>query len=313
MTVRQQGKQTSVAYDRLVFAAGCQLVLPNLSGLHEHAFSVDTYQDAIKLDQHIQKLPELPDVSGKYTAAVVGGGFTGIEAAAEMTSRLTETAKQENKEAEVKVVIIEKEATIGPDLGANPRPIIEQALREMNVEVLTNEAVTAIDAEGVTLTSGKHIPVLTTIWSAGVKASPLAIHLPVEKDNWGRLPVNSYFQVLGLPSVFAAGDTARAKIDDTHFVLMSCQHSMPQGKFAGYNVVCDLFGLDGVPYKQEQYRTCLDLGSWGALATRGWNRVPWAQREEVKKIKMNINQAVIYPPLSGNRDELFEAANLLNM
>ncbi len=87
----------------------------------------------------------------------------------------------------------------------------------MNVEVLTNEAVTAIDAEGVTLTSGKHIPVLTTIWSAGVKASPLAIHLPVEKDNWGRLPVNSYFQVLGLPSVFAAGDTARAKIDDTHF------------------------------------------------------------------------------------------------
>ncbi len=309
--VQQKDKQIDLAYDRLVFAAGSQLVRPNITGLHEYSFSTDTYQDAIELDQHINRLPDLSYTEGKYTAVVVGGGFTGIETAAEMTSRLQEVAKKENKESEVKVVIIERESIVGPDLGSNPRPIIEQALGEMHVEIHTNETVESINSNKVTLKSGKRIPSLTTIWSAGVKASPLVENFPVEKDQWGRLPVDSYLRVKGVRSVFAAGDTARANTDDNHLSLMSCQHAMPQGKFAGHNVVCNLLDLAGIPYKQERYVTCLDLGPWGALVTSGWDRIPQYRGDEAKKIKMNINQSVIYPPLSRNREELFEAAKLI--
>lgn len=308
VTVQQNGKQVDLAYDRLVFAAGSQLVVPNITGLREHAFSVDTYQDALKLDQHINGLHSLPNVDGKYTAIVVGAGFTGIEIATEMTSRLKKIAKKENKEAEVRVILVERNSVVAPDLGENPRPIVEQALRDMDVEIYTNETVRSIDAEGVTLQSESRISALTTIWSAGVKASPLTAQLPVEKDEMGRLPVDNYLKVKGLLSVFTAGDTAHAFTDDNHVALMSCQHAMPQGKVAGHNVVCDLLGLEGMPYKQEQYVTCLDLGPWGALFTNGWDRIPQYQGEEAKKIKMNINQSVIYPPLSGNREDLFEAS-----
>ncbi|MGE6376104.1 NAD(P)/FAD-dependent oxidoreductase [Peribacillus muralis] len=306
--VQQKDGQMDLAYDRLVFAAGSQLVLPNLAGLHEYAFSTDTYQEATKLDNHINGLVDSDKVEGKYTAVVVGAGFTGIEIASEMTARLKKVAKQENKEAEVRVILVQRTSTVAPDMGEQSLPIVEKALRDMNIETYANETVSSIDSEGVTLQSGGRIPALTTIWSAGVKASPLAADFPVEKDGLGRMPVDANLKVKGLSSVFTAGDTALAMTDENHIALMTCQHAMPQGKVAGHNVVCDLLGIEGIPYKQEQYVTCLDLGPWGALFTNGWDRIPQYQGADAKKIKMNINQAVIYPPLTGNREDLFEAS-----
>ncbi|MEK3915847.1 NAD(P)/FAD-dependent oxidoreductase [Paenibacillus sp. FSL H7-0331] len=306
--INQTEKQIELNYDRLVIAAGSQLLLPEITGLKEYAFTVDTIKDAIHLDKHINGLPDLPEVEGKYTTIVVGAGFTGLEIATEMTSRLKEIAKKENKESEVKVILIDRNPTIGQDLGVHPGPIIEQALIDMDIEIHTNETVISIDSKGVILDSGERLVALTTIWTGGVKASPLAADLPVEKDVLGRLLVDSCLKVEGLPSVFAAGDTARAKTDDNHVALMTCQHAIPQGKFAGHNVVSDLLGLEGIPYKQEIYNTCLDLGPWGALVTNGWDRVPQSQGEDGKKIKQYINQKLIYPPLSGNREELFKEA-----
>jgi NADH dehydrogenase len=220
--INQKEKQIELNYDRLVIAAGSQLLLPEITGLKEHAFTVDTIKDAIHLDKHINGLPDLPEVEGKYTTIVVGAGFTGLEIATEMTSRLKEIAKKENKESEVKVILIDRNPNIGQDLGVHPGPIIEQALIDMDIEIHTNETVTSIDSKGVILDSGERLVALTTIWTGGVKASPLAADLPVEKDILGRLPVDSYLKVEGLPSVFAVGDTARAKTDDNHVALMTC-------------------------------------------------------------------------------------------
>ncbi|KWW19094.1 MULTISPECIES: NAD(P)/FAD-dependent oxidoreductase [Peribacillus] len=308
VSVHQKDEQMDLAYDRLVFAAGSQLVLPDLAGLRDYAFSTDTYQEALKLDDHINGLVDSDKVEGKYTAVVVGAGFTGIEIASEMTARLKKVAKQENKEADVRVILVQRTSSVAPDMGEHSRPIVEEALRDMNIEIYVNETVSSIDSEGVTLQSGGRIPALTAIWSAGVKASPLAADFPVEKDELGRMPVDANLKVKGMSSVFTAGDTALAMTDENHAALMTCQHAMPQGKVAGHNVVCDLLGIEGIPYKQEQYVTCLDLGPWGALFTNGWDRIPQYQGEEAKKIKMNINQAVIYPPLTGKREDLFEAS-----
>lgn len=308
VTVHQNEKQLDIPYDRLVIATGSQLVRPNVPGLREHAFSVDTYQDAIDLDKHIHALPNSPNVEGKYTAVIVGAGFTGIEIATEMVSRLKEIASKESKEAEVRVFLVDRNADVGAELGANPRPIIQNALADMNVTFYSKETVTSFDAEGVFLQSGERIPAQTAIWTAGVMATPLTELLPAEKDRLGRLHVDAYLRVKGLPTVFAAGDTALAKTDEDHHALMSCQHAIPMGKFAGHNVVCDLLNNTGMPYRQEDYATCLDLGPWGALVTNGWDRVPQQQGEEAKKTKQYINQDLIYPPLSGNREELFDAA-----
>jgi hypothetical protein len=53
------------------------------------------------------------------------------------------------------------------------------------------------------------------------------------------------------------------------YVLPACPAN---GRFAGYNVVCDLLGEPMLPLHIDYYVTVLDLGSWGAVYTEGWNR-----------------------------------------
>ncbi len=79
--------------------------------------------------------------------------------------------------------------------------------------------------------------------------------------------------------IFAAGDTACAATDGSgNHSLMSCQHALMLGRFAGHNAAADLIGQDLLPYSQERYVTCLDLGPWGAVVTAGWDRSDSARR-----------------------------------
>jgi NADH dehydrogenase len=47
------GKRKKLSYDRLVVATGSRLFRPNIPGLAEHGFSVDSLDDAIALDKHL--------------------------------------------------------------------------------------------------------------------------------------------------------------------------------------------------------------------------------------------------------------------
>src|SRR5262249_35211308 len=48
-----KGKRSSVLYDRLVVATGSKLFRPNIPGLAERGFSVDSLDDAVALDKHL--------------------------------------------------------------------------------------------------------------------------------------------------------------------------------------------------------------------------------------------------------------------
>src|SRR5262245_4080966 len=50
VTVTTASGQLILPYDRLVFALGSQLLRPNVTGLAEYAFDVDTYKGAAKLN-----------------------------------------------------------------------------------------------------------------------------------------------------------------------------------------------------------------------------------------------------------------------
>ena len=76
------------------------------------------------------------------TVVVAGGGFTGIEAATEMPSRLRAIF---GKNAKPRVVIVERNKAIAPDMGAGPRPIIEDALRKLGVETRLGAGVASLD------------------------------------------------------------------------------------------------------------------------------------------------------------------------
>lgn len=300
------GLQRAVPYDRLLLAAGSRLERPAVLGADRHAWSVDTYDEALALEAHLRALPAGNDGPGRYTAVVVGAGSTGIEVAAEMMGRLREVAAGAG--VEPRVVLVERAAVVGPDLGDRPRPVIEEALRALGVEVRLGTTVSAVHGEGVTLGDGERVPAWTVVWTTGLRASPLARLLGVPTDDLGRVPVDEMLQVEGLSGVFAAGDVARALADAEHPTLMSCQHALSMGRLAGANVVHSLLGRPLSRYAPPPYVTCLDLGAWGALLTRGWDREPVKIGAEAKAVKRAITTQIIYPPRSADRREILEAA-----
>ena len=289
-----KGTKKTLSYDRLVVTTGSRLFRPNIPGLAEHGFSVDSLDDAIALDKHLHGLAKRPATIGRDTVVVAGGGFTGIEAATEMPGRLREIL---GTNARTRVIIVERNDAIAPDMGAGPRPVIEDALRKVGVETRIGTGVASLDESGVTLSSGEHIDTETVIWAAGIRAAPLTTQIPAERDSFGRLLVDRCLQVTGVPGVFAAGDAARAACDDEgNYALMSCQHATRMGAFAGNNAAAELLGLAARPYHQKTYVTCLDLGEAGALFTRGWERNVEMVGDVAKKTKREINTVWIYPP-----------------
>jgi NADH dehydrogenase len=292
--VTAKGAQRKLSYDRLVVATGSRLFRPNIPGLAEHGFSVDQLDDAIALDRHLQGLADRPAMNGRDTVVVAGGGFTGIEAATEMPARLRAIL---GKDARPRVIIVDRNSAIAPDMGAGPRPVIEDALRKLGVETRLGAGVASLDESGATLSSGERIETETVIWAAGIRAAPLTAQIPAERDNFGRLLVDRELRVPGVAGVFATGDAARAASDDIgNYALMSCQHATRMGAFAGNNAAAELLGVPTKPYHQKAYVTCLDLGEAGALFTRGWERKVEMVGEVAKKTKQEINTVWIYPP-----------------
>ena len=284
----------TLQYDRLVVATGSQLFRPDVPGLAEHGYSVDQLEDALALDRHLHDLVKRPASNGRDTVVVAGGGFTGIEAATEIPARLRKIL---GVDAKPRIVIVDRNEAIAPDMGAGPRPVIIGALRKLGIETRLGVGVSSLDKSGVRLSNGERIEAQTVIWAAGMRAAPLTQNIPAERDNLGRLLVDRSLRVSGIADVFATGDAARAQCDDDgNYALMSCQHATRMGAFAGHNAAAELLGLPTRPYHQKAYVTCLDLGDAGALFTRGWDRKVEMVGDAAKRTKQEINTVWIYPP-----------------
>ena len=302
--VRRDGDSFDLDYDRLVLATGSRLVRPPVIG-ERYLFDVDTISSAAALESHLLRLPQRQPAAGRFAAVVVGAGFTGIEVATELVDRLRRLAGDPR---EVSVVLVDQAAVVGAELGEGPRTYILRALAELSIEARLRVTVHEVDEHGVVLSDGTRLTASTVIWTAGLSASPLTRMIPGGRDALGRLTVDELLRVPGVPGVFAAGDTAAPMASDGETVMQSCQHAMPQGRYAGHNAVADLLGLPSVSFATDPYVTCLDLGGSGAVFTHGRHRVVQLAGEEAKAIKRKITSVLIYPPL-GDPDALLAQAS----
>ncbi|HEN9690866.1 TPA: FAD-dependent oxidoreductase [Acinetobacter baumannii] len=299
------GNKQNLSYDRFVLATGSTTFMPPIPGLKEYGFSVNTLEDAEKLDHHLKNLATKPANAARNTVVVAGGGLTGLETVTEMPERLRSILG----ETDVRVVLVDSSTEIGAAMGDQAATVIREALNELGVEGKAGLRVTALDATGVTLSNGEKIETETVIWTAGMRANPLTSQIAGEKDNLGRLIGDAYLHAPEAKNIFVTGDTVKVPTDDLgNFNVMSCQHAMSLGRVAGYNAAAELVDLPLHPYSQPKYVTCVDLGPWGALYTEGWDRQVQFVREEAKKIKQEINTVWIYPPVA-DREAVFAIAN----
>jgi NADH dehydrogenase len=320
-----------LAYDRLVVATGSRMRRPPVPGA-EAAFSVDTQAEAIAFDR---RLAEIAKNVAAPTIAVVGAGFTGIELALELRDRIlahvpakwTPVRRQEHapmKESHgaagaaerLRIVLIDRAATVGPELGPGPRAEIEAALEAANVELHLGATVRALAADRVSfaddsvLFAGDSVLAAdAVVLATGMAAAPFAAQVPGARDGLGRVVVDPALRAPAAPELFVAGDAAAADTGDGHRALQSCQHAGQLGRVAGENAARDLLGLPPVPYTQLRYVTCLDLGRSGAVITQGWERRVEKTGAAGKAVKRWINTQLIYPPADGTAEALLASSS----
>ncbi|MCR9028467.1 NAD(P)/FAD-dependent oxidoreductase [Citrobacter amalonaticus] len=302
------GETRLQCYDRLVLASGSHVNRSQVAGAQAHAFDLDQLESAAVLEKHLQDLANQPESDARNTVVVCGGGFTGIEMALELPGRLRDIL---GAEAKTRVVVVERGAQPGSRYSEALRNVIVDASAELGVEWRVNAEVESVDASGVTLKDGQTIASQTVIWTVGVQANDLTTQIDAPRDRQGRLHVNANLQVMGYDDIFATGDVAYAATDDKgNHALMTCQHAILLGKFAGNNAAASLLDVAPLPYRQENYVTCLDLGAWGAVYTEGWDQQVKLTRAEAKKLKLSITHELIYPP-KADKAAAFEIADPL--
>lgn len=293
-------------YTRLMIGLGSALAHPNIPGLAEYSFDVDTGEGAARLRDHLSSLPSRPASAGRYTAVVIGAGLTGSEITAELPGRLARLAGGRD---EPRVILMDRTPRIADAMG-EAQPVIEKAMRAMGVELRPGVTVERVTAAGVKLNTGEMIAAATVMWCGGMRASALASQIPIAgegRDSFGRLPVDDYMRVKNVRDVYAAGDCAYSLIDGSHPTIMSCQYARPMGRYAGHNIAADLLGEPLLPLRIDYYVTCVDLGPWGAVYTRGRDRRLVSEGAEAKRTKRLINRERIVPPRTGNPEDILRA------
>ncbi|MBS1956687.1 MAG: FAD-dependent oxidoreductase [Cyanobacteria bacterium SZAS-4] len=303
VTVRSETGDSVLNYDCLVVAVGSQLFMPrSVKGLSEHSFNVDTFAGAERLQSHLLSLRSKPDSNMRNTVLVVGAGLTGTETACNMVDRLRDIL------GKGEVIIADHSSHVGSSMGPEASSVIVDALNKLGIKYLTGIRVNEIDSSGATLDDGTHIETETVIWTAGMRANPITTMIDSGKDSLGRLYVNDYLQMKDIPDVFVPGDAGTFLIDGTHYSVMSCQHARPMGRFAGHNVVAHMLGLPMLALQIPNYVTIVDLGADDAVYTKGWERHVIDRSSAAKRTNEEINCHRIYPPISGERRELLDAA-----
>lgn len=281
-----------LSYDALILATGSSMRQPAIPG-REKLFSADTFDEAADLELHLKSLAAsgFPSAASR-TFVVVGGSFTGLEIATALPGRIRRLAASDPGFV---FHLVDRSPEIGLGYEPEARRHIMERLQQLGIHVHAGREVLRYDDGRLVLGGGEELAADTVIGATGLQASPLTEAFPGQRDALGRLPVDAFLRLPAHPEVLAAGDVSLAKTDAEHWAVMSCQHAMPQGKFAGHNAVNMLFGLAPMPYAQPRYVTCLDLGPEDALVTSGWERRLKTIGPEAKALKTEILTRWIYP------------------
>jgi len=201
-----------VGYEYLVLSPGSVAAEPG-PRLQEYFQPFGNLDDALRLRGVLSGAwrtatsPGPPPASGVLTVAVVGGGTTGVEVAAEVAALFDYLGKRSHRRPSEspRVVLLEATDRLMDWLDPYFDRVARQTLSDLGVEVRLNAPVQMASAEGV-LAGEVWLKAATRVWTAGIEAPPLVRSLPGEHDAAGRSHVGRYLTLPDHPEVYVLGD-----------------------------------------------------------------------------------------------------------
>jgi len=262
-------------YDFLVLATGARhayFAHPEWEAL---APGLKSLADALEMRRRIFLAFELAERErdaikrqALLTFVVVGGGPTGVELAGAIAEIARHTVSQDFRRfdpRQTRVVLLESGERVLAQYPADLSASARRALEHLGVEVRSDSIATEISADRVCV-GDEIILTHTTLWAAGVAASPLGRQLGVEVDRSGRVPVQPDLSVAGHPEIFVVGDLAAFKKPDGKMLAGIAPVGIQQGQAAAANIGRALRGQPTKAFHYVDRGTMATIGRAAAVA-----------------------------------------------
>lgn len=207
----------TIRYDYLVLAVGSISNDFGVNGVKEHAIYLDSREQAdkfrTKLLNHCLRVSRTmsvdPAADAQVRVAIVGGGATGVELAAELynaAGALKFYGLEVFDESRLKVTLLEAGERILPALPERLSQAARHELEELGVEVRTKTQVIKA-RKGLFLTRDDDaIRADLIVWAAGVKGAPFLATLGLETNRNNQIIVRPTMQSIEDDRIFAMGD-----------------------------------------------------------------------------------------------------------
>ncbi|MFF1844865.1 NAD(P)/FAD-dependent oxidoreductase [Streptomyces sp. NPDC058217] len=233
-------------YDTLVYGLGSVADTTAVPGVDDHAYTLNTPQDAQVLADRLTLLTH-------GTVVVAGSGLTGVESAAEIAER----------HPELNVVLLGRDEP-GATMNPKARTYLQSALDRLGIEVRSGvEAVKALPGS-VELAGGESLAADVILWTSGTRVPPLAATAALAVDEHGRIITDTALRSVSHPDVYAIGDAAAIR---QRYGIMhgTCQSGMPTGVHAALSIDRVLKGKQPKPFRFGYYHTPVSLGRHDAV------------------------------------------------
>lgn len=272
-------------YDYLVLAVGSVSNDFNTPGAAQNALFLDDQRMADKfrhklLDHCLRVSRTLsydPGAAAFVRVAIVGGGATGVELAAELfnaASALRFYGLEVFDESRLQVTLIEAGPRILPAL---PEPLAEAAhiqLEALGVRVVTGMAVIEVLPDGMRLASGEVVAADLRVWAAGVKAPEFLREIAGLQTNRGnQIVVRPTLQTTRDDRIFAIGDCCAFTQEGGSLVPPRAQAAHQMAETAFRNLRALMAGRRPGPFVYHDHGSLVSLSRFSTVGSLMGNLV----------------------------------------
>ncbi len=268
--------EATIGYDFLILAAGSSTTDFGIPGVAEHAFPLKTLPDAVRLRNHVLSTFERADADdpstadpGQLTIVLVGGGPTGVEMAGALSELIGHNLAGDFHHLDLtkaRVLLVEKDDHLLPGFAPKSQEWALGALRSKGVEVRFGTKLDKVTDDGVSFEDGTSVASRTVVWTAGVRANPLADLVNAAKGRAGTLRVGPDLSLGGHPEVFVIGDLAAIGGRDGDQLPQLAQVAIQSGRRAASNIKRTLEGKQTKKFRYSNHGIMATIGRRSAVA-----------------------------------------------
>ncbi len=268
------GSPRRLGYDHVVLACGNIANLNVVPGMADHAHPLKTVGDAAVLRTQVLQQMERAEVCDDpekrrwyLSFIVVGGGYSGVEAAGEINDLVRGSVRffSNIREEDITVTLIHSRDQLLPEISPPLREFARQKMAQAGVTMRLNARVQLATAEGVGLKDG-FVRGGTIVCTIGSTTAPVIERLDTPKEK-GRPLTEPDMRLEGSDCAWALGDCATViNAHDGQPSPPTGQFAERQGRQCALNIVRILRGEPTRPFRFKVLGQLCSIGGHSAVA-----------------------------------------------